>query len=343
MNAPRLSFPPTWQSYALAFIFVLVGSVACQRDDVAGAKPVQGAPRVIAMVQLTAVDRNTVAGFQAAMAKLGYQDGKQVTYLAVPPAGSVDKLDGIIRSHLDKKPDLFLVSSTPATLAVKRLTEASSKPPVIFAPVNDPLTAGIVADLKHPGGYITGIRLPLGDDLRLQWLARIAPQAKRVFLPYSADDKSALSSVEQATAAAAKLGLELVKYPIPAGTSVSTAIAAIDTVAADVGAIFLPRDSRIEAAIAEFVAAAEQRHLPIAAPSLIQVEAGALFSYGFVHQDIGRQAARLADQIFKGVAAGDLPVEMAENSLSINLVTARKLGLQISDDILVQAEHVIRE
>jgi putative ABC transport system substrate-binding protein len=325
--------------FATAFL-VLFGLIGCQRDDVAGTKPVAGAPRVIAMVQLTAVDRHTVAGFQAAMAKLGYQEGKQVAYLDAPPAGSVDKLDDIIRSHLDKKPDLFLASSTPATLAVKRLTAASSKPPVIFAPVNDPLAAGIVTDLKHPGGNITGIRLPLGDDLRLQWLARIAPQAKRVFLPYSADDKSALKSVEKAVAAAAKLGLEMVPHPIPAGGTVSAAIAALP---ADAGAIFLPRDSRVESAIAEFVAVAEQRRLPIAAPSLIQVEAGALFSYGFVHKDIGRQAARLADQIFKGMAAGDLPVEMGENSLSINLFTARKLGISIPDDILVQAEHIIRE
>jgi putative ABC transport system substrate-binding protein len=329
--------------FLTAALLSLCGVTGCQRDDVAGAKSVQGTPRVIAMVQLTAVDRNTVAGFQATMTRLGYQDGKQVTYLDASPAGSVDKLEGIIRGHLDKKPDLLLVSSTPATLAAKRLTEASGRPPVIFAPVNDPLAAGIVTDLKHPGGHITGIRLPLGDDLRLQWLARIAPQAKRVFLPYSGDDKSALSSVEQATAAAAKLGLELVMHPILAGGTVSDAIAAIAALPADVGAIFLPRDSRIESAIAEFVAAAEQRRLPIAAPSLTSVEAGALFSYGFVHLDVGRQAARLADQIFRGVAAGDLPVEMAENSLSINLVTARKLGLQISDDILVQAEHVIRE
>jgi putative tryptophan/tyrosine transport system substrate-binding protein len=328
------------RAFPAALLMVFFTLAACQRDDLVGAKPQQGAPRVIAMVQLTAVDRNTVAGFQAAMSKLGYQNGKQVTYLDVPPAGSVDKLEGIIRGHLDKKPDLFLVSSTPATLAAKRLTEASGKPPVIFAPVNDPLAAGIVADLRRPGGHITGIRLPLGDDLRLQWLTRIAPRAKRVFLPYSADDKSALKSVEQVTAAAAKLGLELVPQPIPAGGTVAAAIAALP---ADVGAIFLPRDSRVESAIAEFVALAKQRRLPIAAPSLIQVEAGALFSYGFVHQDIGRQAARLADQIFRGTAAGDLPVEMAENSLSINLATAHKLGITVPDDILAQAEHIIRE
>ncbi|MDO8958529.1 MAG: ABC transporter substrate-binding protein, partial [Rhodocyclaceae bacterium] len=244
------------------------------------------------------------------------------------------------RGHLAKNPDLFLVSSTPATQAVKRLTEANRKPPVVFAPVNDPLGAGIVADLRHPGGHITGIRLPLGDDLRLQWLVRIAPQVKRVFLPYTADDKSALTSVQQATEAAARLGLELVKHPIPAGSTVSAAIAAMP---ANVGAIFLPRDSRVEAAIAEFVAVAEARRLPITAPSRMQVEAGALFSYGFVHDDIGRQAARLADQILKGIPAGDLPVEMAESSLSINLVTARKLGIFIPDNILLHAEHVIRE
>jgi putative ABC transport system substrate-binding protein len=328
------------RTFPALLMMVFLGLTACQRDDMAGATPDPSAPRLVAMVRLTAVDANTVAGFKAAMTTLGYQEGKQVIYLDAPPAGSVDKLEGIIRSHLDKKPDLIFVSSTPATLAVKRLTEASGKPPVIFAPVNDPLAAGIVTNLRHPGGHITGIRLPLGDDLRLQWLTRIAPHAKRIFLPYSADDMSALKSVEQVTAAAGKLGLELVRYPIPSGGTVTAALAAVP---ADVGAIFLPRDSRVESAIAEFVALAEQRRLPIAAPSQIQVEAGALFSYGFVHRDIGLQAARLADQIFKGIAAGDLPVEMGENSLSINLITARKLGITVPDDILAQAEQIIRE
>jgi putative ABC transport system substrate-binding protein len=321
----------------LAFVVLLVGLFGCQRELSPG---LQAAPKVIAMVQLTEVDKGTVSGFQEGMKALGYEEGRNLAYLAVPPAGSPDKLEVLIRRELAENPDLLLVSSTAATLVAKRLTEAKGTPPVVFAPVNDPLGAGIVSDLKHPGGHITGVRLPLGDDLRLQWLTRIAPQAKRVFLPYTAGDKSAETSVRQATEAAARLGLELVKHPIPAGESVSATIAAMP---AEVEAIFLPRDSQVEAAIAQFVAVAEARRLPIAAPSLLQVKGGALFSYGFVHQDIGRQAARLADQILRGVAAGDLPVEMAESSLSINLATARKLGLSISDDILLQAEHVVRE
>lgn len=326
--------------YATVSLILLSCLAGCQREEAIVAGPALEAPRVIAMVQLTDVDRNTVNGFREAMANLGYREGSDVSYLSVPPAGSADKLDDIVRAHLARKPDLIFVSSTPATQAVKRLTEASGEPPVVFAPVNDPLSAGIVADLKHPGGHITGIRLPTGDDLRLQWLTRIAPQVKRVYLPYTADDKSALTSVQQAGEAAAKLGLALVPQPIPTGGSVSAAIAAMP---ANVGAIFLPRDSRVEAAIAEFVTVAGKRRLIVSAPSRIQVEAGALFSYGFVHHDIGRQAARLADQILKGTAAGDLPVEMAENSLSINLATARKLGLPIPDDVLLQADHVIRK
>jgi len=326
------------KTLSIVLLAALLGLTGCDRGELSATKP---KPQVIAMVQLTEVDRSTVAGFQEEMATLGYQEGKNITYLSVPPAGSIDKLEGIIKGLLAKQPDLLLVSSTPATLVAKRLTATDrKKPPIIFAPVNDPLAAGIVTDLKHPGGHITGIRLPTGDDLRLQCLVRIAPLTKRVFLPYNADDKSALKSVEVASAAAASLGLELVRYPIPAGSSIAAVIAAMPT---DVDAIFLPRDSRVEAAIADFIAVASARRLPIAAPSQTQVESGALFSYGFAHKDIGRQAARLADQILKGVKAGDLPVEMAENRLAINLATARKLGISIPNDILLQAEHLVRE
>ncbi|MBI2276680.1 MAG: ABC transporter substrate-binding protein [Dechloromonas sp.] len=296
-------------------------------------------PRRIAMLQLTAVDNDTVLGFQETMTTLGYREGIEVEYLSAGPVGSTERLENVIRDYLKKNPDLFFVSSTPATQTVKRLTEERRQPPVIFAPVNDPLGSGIVADLRHPGGHMTGVRLPLGDDLRLQWLVRIVPGAKRIYLPYTADDKSARASLQQASEAASKLGVTLLPHAV-AGNDMAAAMAALPM---NVDAIFLPRDSRIEAAIAEFVALAEKRRLPISAPSLTQVQAGALFSYGFVHRDIGRQAARLADQILRGTPAGDLPVEMAESRLAINLAAASRIGITIPDDIVLQAEYVIRE
>lgn len=293
------------------------------------------------MVQLTSVDNATMAGFRHAMTGLGYRDGIDVVYLSTGPVGDVDRLNDVIRMHLHKHPDLFVVSSTPAMQAVRRLTEARRHPPVVFAPVNDPVDAGIVADLRHPGGHITGVRLPTGDDLRLKWLLRIAPGVKRVFMPYTADDRSANTSVQQAAAAAAALGVSLLPHAVTRknGDGMAAALAAIPR---DADAIFLPRDSRIEAEIAAFVAQAERRRLPLSAPSLTQTQAGALFSYGFVHRDIGRQAARLADLILKGQAPGDLPIEMAENQLAINLATAERIGLVIPDDVVRQAEYLVR-
>ncbi|MFA5082571.1 MAG: ABC transporter substrate-binding protein, partial [Hydrogenophilaceae bacterium] len=296
-------------------------------------------PHLIALVQLTAVDSQTVAGFKAGMAEAGYREGENISYLDSGPVGSIERLDAVILAHLGRMPDLFLVSSTPATQAVRRLTEGKGIP-VVFAPVNDPVAAGIVADLKHPGGQITGVRLPTGDDLRLQWLRDIAPKARRVFVPYTAEDRSAQATLAQIARVAPELGLTLLPQAVRGEAGVKAALAAL---ADDVDAIFLPRDSSVESHNDLFVAYAMAHRIALCAPSLTQVEAGALFSYGFVHQDIGRQAAHLASQIFKGVKPGDLPVEMAESVLSLNLATARRIGIDIPDPILLQAERVIRE
>lgn len=296
-------------------------------------------PFQVALVRLTTVDDQTVAGFKAAMLAAGYREGERIRYLDQGPAGSIDRLDAIIQTQLRARPDLFLVSSTPATQAVQRLTREKGIP-IVFAPVNDPLAAGIVNNLKHPGGQITGVRLPTGDDLRLHWLREIVPGARRVWVPYTPEDRSAHATLAQIRDAAPGLGVNLLEQPVSGEREVKAALAAMP---ADVDAIFLPRDSSIESHIELFVEFALQRRLPLSAPSLIQVDAGALFSYGFVHGEVGQQAAHLAEQIIKGVSPGDLPVQMAENVLSINLATARRIGIDIPDTILLQAERIVRE
>lgn len=319
---------------AIVLAMLLAGAYWLARQPGAS----DGRPLVVGVVQLTPVDATTLQGFKEGMAQQGYREGKDITYLDEGPAGTIDRLEPLIRRQLAARPNLFFVSSTPATLAVKKHL-GSTTIPVVFAPVNDPVGTGIVASLKAPGSNITGIRLPPGDDLRLEWLKKIAPSVKRVYLPYNPADRSALASLELARQAAAVLGIALLTEEIRSGEAVRPALAALP---ADVDAIFLPRDSTIEARIADFTATALERRLPLCAPSLLQVEAGALFSYGFMHREIGQQAARLADQILRGTSPADLPVEMAESRLAINQATARAIGLPIPGEILRQAGYVIR-
>ncbi len=292
----------------------------------------------IGVVQLTAVDAETFEGFKTAMAELGFQEGENVRYLFPGPAGSLDRLDGIIAAHLAAKVDLLLVSSTPATQAAMRATVGTGVP-IIFAPVNAPVQAGIVQSLKAPGGNITGIRLPQGDALRLQWLLKLAPQAKRILFTYNPDDQSALESLRQMQNVSGALGVTLVPHPIPDPQALPQQLR---TLPAGIDALLLPRDSSIESRIADFVTVATQRKLPLCAPSLTQVRAGALLSYGFVHHEIGRQAAHLAYQVLNGVPAADLPVETAYSYLAINLATARAIDLPVPDEVLRAAHLLIR-
>ena len=208
-----------------------------------------------------------------------------------------------------------------------------------FAPVNDPVGAGIVKELKYPGGNITGIKLPTGDKVRLQWLKKITPSVTKVYIPYNPNDKSALASLAQAEEAAPLFGIELVKGEVIDAGGVNRSIGVVPE---NVDAIFVPRDSSVEAMIGEIIKVSRERKLPVSAPSLTQVHAGALYTYGFIHHKFGKQASRLADQILRGSMPADIPVEIAQNYLAINIRMANELDIEISDSLLRQADIIIR-
>lgn len=299
----------------------------------------QTLPVKIGILQFSAVDAMTGEGFKAGMADFGFQEGSTVVYDHDDPAGRIDRLPGIVDAMLMRGVDFIFVSSTPATLAVLKATRARPIP-VIFAPVNDPLNAGIISDLRRPGGNVTGIRLPTGDDLRLDWLKRIAPGTKSVLVPHVPTDMSALATLEIIGGVAPALGVEIFAEPVGSCEDVS---AAMSRHAGVVDAIFLPRDSLVEACIDGIVAFANSVAIPVVAPSLTQVHRGALFSYGFVHYEIGRSAARLMNQVIRGISPGDLPVEAAESYLAINTAAASTIGLHIPDKVLAIADIVIRD
>lgn len=292
----------------------------------------------IALLPFTAVNDRVMSGFKAALAEQGWVEGHNVEFRAAPADGAVDKLDARMAGFMAWKPHLVLAMSTPPSLAAYRATKASATP-MVFAPATDPLAAGIVTNMAHPGEQATGIRLLPSNGLRLEYLQRMAPKARKVYVPYHQGDKSAVSTLEQIAPAARSLGLELLLRPVEDQDDLQRAARDIPATAE---AVFLPQDSRIEAAIELFVASAQARRLPLSAPSVIQVEQGALMTYGFDHADIGRQAARLAAQILDGMPPGNLPVETAENGLHINLRAAQAIGLTVDDALLRQARGVIR-
>jgi putative tryptophan/tyrosine transport system substrate-binding protein len=281
----------------------------------------------------------TITGFKEGMAQLGYIEGKNITYRYAGPTVHMDKLDSVAQGLVEKDVDLILSVTTMATKAVKKATDASDLP-VVFVPVTDPVGAGIVDSLRQPDGNITGVTFGSQEGPRLEWLIKIAPEIKKLYVPYNPEDQSAVLALKTAREVSAKINVELMTREIRNPEELKSAI---ENIPAQADAVFLLPDSLISTRLSDLIKAATELKLPISGVNIDVVKTGnVLTSFGSDQIVTGKQAARLADQIFRGIKPADLPVESAEYYLAINLKVAKAIGLDIPDEILRQANIIVR-
>ncbi len=295
--------------------------------------------KTIAFISLSQVDDRTFNGFKIQMQNLGWEENTNVQYIIPGAAQSFTNIPNIVKTVIAKKPDLILVSSTPATQEVKKQT-AHTNIPVVFCPVSDPVNSNIVTNTQKPEGNITGVRLPLGDIKRTEWLYKLVPTTKTIFVPYTPNDNASELTIKDIKTVAKQLNLKVITKPLANKNVIDDFI---DAIPSNIDAIILPRDSLIESQIEKFAQYAITHKLPLSAPSYQQVQKGALFTFGFIHQELGKNAAKIADKILKGVKVTDLPVKFGNSYLVINENTAKKIGLELTDDVKRNAKLIIKE
>lgn len=166
----------------LLFMMMLVPLlVACE-----GTAP---QPIKIGVVNLAPILDSVFEGFKIGMTEQGDIEGEDVYYIYDGPVGSIDELEPAVQALLDAEVDLIFSLSTPATQAAQRLT-VNSQTPVVFAPVTDPIEAGVVESWSSPGGNITGVTFSVQEARRLEWLSTLSPTVERVYIPYNPEDGS---------------------------------------------------------------------------------------------------------------------------------------------------------
>ncbi|WP_027182718.1 ABC transporter substrate-binding protein [Desulfovibrio inopinatus] len=292
----------------------------------------------IGIIQFTSNNLETLDGFKAGMEQYGYIEGKNITYLFDGPVQYRKDIIPKLQIILAQKPDILFASTTPAAKMAKELT-ANSGIAVVFAPVNDPVSSGIIQNLQRPEGNVTGIRLAPSEGRRLMALCELVPSIKKVFVPYNPKDASAAASLRQLREAAPKLGVTIVAKPFTTKIHLAT-----DTeyIPQGIDAIFMPREGLVMSHWVELNERAKSLRIPLSTPRFDQVEHGVLTGYGFVGADIGKQAARLAHLILAGTPVAKLPVETAQDSLFINLETAAAINLVVPVSFLRRAREIIR-
>lgn len=278
-------------------------------------------------------------GFKEGMTELGYVEGENVTYIYNGPVGDISLLDAEAQKMVDADVDLILSISTPASQAAQRVT-AENQIPIVFSPITDPVATGLVESLANPSGNLTGVTFGPQVGLRMEWLTRIDPSIERVWIPYNTDDASPAAALGILEDNADALGVE---YVTVAARNADEITAGIENIPDDIDAIFLLPDSVNVSHSDQYIQVALENDLPLSVPSKPVVEQGALISYSMDFIEVGKQAARLATQILEGAEPSDLPVEVSEFFLTLNLQTADAIGLEVNNDILRQADDIFRE
>jgi ABC-type uncharacterized transport system substrate-binding protein len=271
--------------------------------------------------------------------ELGYREGRNIAYEYRWAEGRLDRFPELAKQLVDLKVDVITVFTTPGAIAAKNATKTI---PIVFGGVGDPVGAGVVSSLSHPGGNVTGISI-LATELsakRLEILKEIAPNAAPVAMFWNDTNPGMVLRAREAENAADKLKLnlqsigvhDLISFDVAFGKITGNQFNALLT-------LVDPFTREHRQRIVDFAA---QRRLPAIYESREFVDAGGLVSYGPSLPALQRRVADYVNMIFKGAKPGDLPVEQPTKfELVINLKTARELGLTIPPTVLERADELI--
>lgn len=277
-----------------------------------------------------------IAGFKSGMKKYGYIEGENIIYIDKSSI-QFDQMDAVLKELVNRKVDLLFVVTTPVAKKAKEIVKGTSIP-VVFAPVLYPVRSGLIESLIHPGGNLTGIQAGGSTEKALELHKTAVPGSKRIFVPWKQGDEVAEQSLTELKEAAANLGVELVLYE---GKTMDELKAALDNIPDRVDSIWLLNSAFLVSNVDLLVKSAIKHKLPLSSGTS-QYNNGVMLSYGQKHFKTGEQAARLAHRILGGIPPSDLPVETADFYLGINLRTERAIGLKIPDDVLLQADDIVR-
>jgi putative ABC transport system substrate-binding protein len=323
-----------------AFVAALTGGLLAR--PVAAEAQQAGKVHQIGVVWGTFPDRSQelFVPLRDRLRELGYIEGRNVLFQQRWAEGKPERFPDIMASLVRLNVDVIVVPINSIASAAKRATTTI---PILLLYAVDPVGAGLVASLARPGGNVTG--LTMGQDpstfaKNLQLLKEASPHIATVVLLSNPDPPHFQPYLSAIEAVARPLGIKLERQPLQAIGEIDTALGAID--ANRRTALLLLPDPATYAGRDQIVQWALKNRVPTTASFHEFTQSGGLMAYGAHLPDLSRRAADYIDKLLKGAKPGDLPIEVPTTfRLTINLKTAKALGLTIPPSLLQRADQVI--
>src|SRR5829696_2298909 len=294
------------------------------------------------------------AAFYAGLNERGWVEGRNLLIEGRYAAGRMERFAEFAAELVALDVEVIVVLG--GTQAAQTAKQATSKIPIVFAGVGDPIASGLVASLARPGGNLTGVSNQLVDlvEKTVDLLRAFVPNLERVGLIWQPANSGSAQSQKDLDAAAPRLGLSVVSLELATPQDVERVFATVRETRPQVLIIHpTPVVSRVYKEIAAFAIAerlptitGSKLALELALPTIsfypVMTQAGLLMSYGDNRIASWRRAATYVDRLLRGERPTNLPVEQPTSfHLHINLKTARAFGLTIPPTLLARADEVI--
>jgi ABC-type uncharacterized transport system substrate-binding protein len=275
----------------------------------------------------------------ARLAELGYVEGKNVSVEYRSADGAVDRFPSLARELIQARCDLIF--AVGAEGAARALLDAKAGTPIVILALDyDPVRAGIISNLRRPGGNITGMVNPEAAiaSKRLELMREIMPRTKRFLVladPFSADQLEAVQrSAERLRVQIVSEMFAALPYDFEAAFAKGRA-AGIEAVNVLTSPVFIGQRKRISELLTKY------RRPAVSFTPMVE-EAGFLIGYGIKFTTAYARAGDIAASILKGAQPGEIAVEqVTQFELVINLRTAKALGIPIPQSIAVRADRAV--
>jgi putative tryptophan/tyrosine transport system substrate-binding protein len=285
-----------------------------------------------------AVEGQRVAAFVQRLRELGWIENRTIAIEYRWAEGREERFTEIAAEFVRLKVDVIFTYATPPIIAAK---QATSVIPIVFATAGDPVNAGLVASLARPGGNVTGLSAQQRELVgkRLELLREVVPGLRRLAIMGNADNPAIVVEMDNVLTTARTLGLDVVTLQIRRAEDIAPAFEALKGRA---DALYVCNDPLVNTNRVRINTSALGARLPTVYNWRENVEAGGLMSYGANFLDAFRRSAELIDKVLRGAKPADIPVEQPTKfDLTINLTTAKALGLDLPPSLLARADEVI--
>jgi putative tryptophan/tyrosine transport system substrate-binding protein len=301
-------------------------------------QPLPGIGYLSSASQATPNER--VGVFVKALKAAGFEDHRNVTIHYRFAEGHLERLAAFAADLVQRQVQVIVVPDSVPT--AKAAQAATSTIPIVFGVGDDPVRAGLVASLNHPGGNLTGVTRMNWElePRRLQMLHELVPAARMLALLVNADNPNATGSIGAMQEGARSIGSQLTVVSANRETDLDRAFSEI--VSAGAGGVVISPDPFFFLQNVRLGELALAHRLPAIFQYREFVAAGGLAGYGGNSNEAHRLLAEYAARILKGEKPADLPVQQyARFELILNLKTAKALGLTVPRRLLALADEVI--